>query len=60
MLAAMLFALPVTIFPMASLKLGLGMHIWNLKPEWHEPYWKVITHSAQRKTNVGLETNRIL
>ena len=41
MLAAMAFALPVTIFPMASLKLGLGMHIWDLKPEWHTPYWKV-------------------
>ncbi|KAL7772140.1 hypothetical protein CFE70_002093 [Pyrenophora teres f. teres 0-1] len=41
MLAAMVFALPVTIFPMASLKLGLGLHTWDLKPEWHAPYWKV-------------------
>jgi hypothetical protein len=24
-----------------SLNLGLGLHIWDLKPEWHAPYWKV-------------------
>ncbi|CAA9958566.1 hypothetical protein PTMSG1_02116 [Pyrenophora teres f. maculata] len=42
MLAAMVFALPVTIFPMASLKLGLGLHTWDLKPEWHAPYWKMV------------------
>ncbi|RMZ69085.1 integral membrane [Pyrenophora seminiperda CCB06] len=42
MFAAMAFALPVTIFPMVSLNLGLGMHIWDLRPEWYTPYWKMV------------------
>ncbi|KAI1528787.1 hypothetical protein PtrSN002B_009401 [Pyrenophora tritici-repentis] len=42
MLAAMVFALPVTIFPMVGLNFGLGLHIWDLKSEWHTPYWKMV------------------
>ncbi|KAH7414485.1 hypothetical protein DE146DRAFT_37055 [Phaeosphaeria sp. MPI-PUGE-AT-0046c] len=41
MLAAMIFAVPVTLFPLICLNLGLGMHMWDLKPEWHTPYWKI-------------------
>ncbi|CAO2650584.1 Nn.00g018760.m01.CDS01 [Neocucurbitaria sp. VM-36] len=41
MLAAMIFALPVSILPLVSLNLGLGIHIWDQKPEWHTPYSKM-------------------
>ncbi|KAF2690992.1 hypothetical protein K458DRAFT_438710 [Lentithecium fluviatile CBS 122367] len=32
---------PVTAFALASLNLGLGLHIWDLKPEWHTSYSKM-------------------
>ncbi|KAF1946141.1 hypothetical protein EJ02DRAFT_337019 [Clathrospora elynae] len=41
MLAVMVFAIPISIFPLVSLNLGLGLHIWDLKEEWHTPYWKM-------------------
>lgn len=27
---------------LASLNFGLGLHIWDQKAEWHEPYNKVV------------------
>ncbi|KAF2019062.1 hypothetical protein BU24DRAFT_111794 [Aaosphaeria arxii CBS 175.79] len=41
MLAATIISIPVSIFPMVSLNFGLGRHIWDLKPEWAEPYAKI-------------------
>ncbi|KAH7080465.1 hypothetical protein BKA63DRAFT_244406 [Paraphoma chrysanthemicola] len=41
MLGAMLFAVPTSIFPLVSINLGLGIHIWDQKPEWHTPYSKM-------------------
>ncbi|KAF1840961.1 uncharacterized protein K460DRAFT_321640 [Cucurbitaria berberidis CBS 394.84] len=36
-----MFAIPVSIFPLVCLNLGLGLHIWDQKPEWHTPYAKI-------------------
>jgi hypothetical protein len=36
-----LLALPISIFTLVGTKLGLGTHIWDLRPEWYTPYWKV-------------------
>jgi hypothetical protein len=46
LIVAQLFAIPVSVFPLVSLNLGLGLHIWDLKPEWHVPYSKVRTSKA--------------
>ncbi|KAH7388808.1 hypothetical protein BKA66DRAFT_582289 [Pyrenochaeta sp. MPI-SDFR-AT-0127] len=40
MLVATMFAIPVSVFPLVCLNLGLGLHIWDQKPEWHTPYSK--------------------
>lgn len=35
-------AIPVSVMAMVSLNYGLGLHIWDQKPEeWHETYSKV-------------------
>ncbi|KAH3918558.1 hypothetical protein HBI56_135090 [Parastagonospora nodorum] len=41
MLLATLLAIPVSVFPMIGIKFGLGLHIWDQKPEWYTPYWKM-------------------
>ncbi|KAL5114678.1 hypothetical protein ACEQ8H_007411 [Pleosporales sp. CAS-2024a] len=41
MLFAMLFALPVSSFPLASRKYGLGQHEKHVKPEMFTPYSKM-------------------
>ncbi|KAF3000230.1 hypothetical protein E8E13_007476 [Curvularia kusanoi] len=37
----MLLAIPTSIFPLACLNLGLGLHVWDQKPEWHTHYAKL-------------------
>jgi hypothetical protein len=41
MLAAMCLTLPIGIFPLVSIKYGLGLHAWDQKPEWYTPHRKV-------------------
>ncbi|KAF3032891.1 hypothetical protein E8E11_002417 [Didymella keratinophila] len=41
MLAAMAVAIPMSIFPLVCLNLGLGIHVWDQKPEWSIGYAKV-------------------
>ncbi|KAF2182202.1 hypothetical protein K469DRAFT_637002 [Zopfia rhizophila CBS 207.26] len=38
---ALLTSIPVSAFALASVPLGLGLHIWDLKPEWAMPYYKM-------------------
>lgn len=59
MLAAMVFALPVTIFPMVGLNFGLGLHIWDLKSEWHTPYWKV-RHAMRTRVDALLRLMKFI
>ncbi|KAF2264575.1 hypothetical protein CC78DRAFT_516787 [Lojkania enalia] len=41
MLAAAVTSIPVSAMAMASLNYGLGLHIWDTKPEWTTPYYKM-------------------
>ncbi|KAF3043475.1 hypothetical protein E8E12_009259 [Didymella heteroderae] len=41
MITAMAVALPMSIFPLVCLKLGLGIHAWDQKPEWAISYAKL-------------------
>jgi hypothetical protein len=36
-----MFSIPVTAIAIVSLNLGLGLHMWDQKKEWHTPYSKV-------------------
>lgn len=35
----------MSIFPLVCLNFGLGLHIWDQRPEWHASYAKVYIHT---------------
>lgn len=41
MLGAAFLAVALTVFGAVSCRYGLGYHLWDRRPEWDEPYYKV-------------------
>lgn len=46
MFGAAILAVTLTGLGAASCLYGLGYHIWDLRPEWEEPYYKVSSHKV--------------
>ena len=41
MLCAVILAIVLSILGATSCLYGLGYHLWDIRPEWGEPYYKV-------------------
>lgn len=54
----------MSIFPLVCLNLGLGMHVWDQKPEWHTLYAKVCPWTEHlvrctKKTQLGFASDML-
>lgn len=55
-LAAAVLAIALSVLGATSCLYGLGYHLWDIRPEWTEPYYKVSTELERKPSQTIIWT----